>query len=182
MAIPCVHRCSTRASVDAGNEKAVINASLLAVLALVLVMMLPWLRAWHPAPEARELVDGKQEPVALVDHIDQSAYQGPMYNNLNWGSYLIYRLWPRYQVFADNRLQIIPEEIWQEVWDVHRGLASWSRILDRRGVTWAVLGKMDNQRTVEFMRLDPGWVVDYEDDMGVIFVRAAAEAATERLE
>lgn len=148
-----------------------LNVLFLIVLAVAFISFLPWLRPYHPMKNARAFINPRTEPVHLVKYLEKEKLKGNMYNNINWGSYLIWRLWPEYKVFADNRIHLIPEEIWKDCTDVHYGLGNWERILDKYKVSFAVLSKKDNKRTIEFIGDHPGWKKVYEDEVGVIFVR-----------
>jgi hypothetical protein len=94
-----------------------------------------------------------------------------MYNDINWGSYLIWELWPEYKVFADNRLHLVPKKIWKDYRDVHFGLGDWEKLLNKYKISFVVLSKEDNKRIIEFIGDSPGWKKVYEDEVGIIFVR-----------
>jgi hypothetical protein len=94
-----------------------------------------------------------------------------MFNNLRWGSYFIWKLWPEYKVFADSRIHLIPEEIWEDYMNVHVGLGDWEKILNKYKISFVVLSKGDNKRIIEFIGESPGWKKVYEDEAGTIFVR-----------
>ena len=159
------------------NECLPVNILFLVVMVVAVISFLPWLRPYHPIAHARNLVDPQTEPVQIADYIEREGLKGKMYNDPNWGSYLIWRLWPKYQVFADNRIHLIPEDIWGDVSDVHYGLGNWDKVLDKYDVSWLVLSKVDNRRTIEFIRDHPKWKNVYEDEVGAIFVRSTAKAS-----
>lgn len=155
------------------NECLPLNILLLIIMVITAISFLPWLRPYHPIKRLRTLVDPKRSPINIVNYIRKENLRGNMYNNANWGSYLIWRLWPEYKVFADNRLHLIPEEIWKDCIDVHCGQANWEQILDKYKISFVVLSKKDNERTIEFIGNHPGWEKVYEDEVGAVFVRKA---------
>ncbi len=61
--------------------------------------------------------------LGLADGINQGAeffkkenIQGPIFNNYDIGGYLIYHLYPQYQVFVDNRPEAYPEFFFQDIY------------------------------------------------------------------
>ena len=123
----------------------------------------------------RNFINPRTEPVEIANYLKKERLQGNMYNDINWGSYLIWKLWPEYKVFADNRLHLVPEEIWKDTKDLHYGLGNWGKILDKYKISFVVLSKEDNKRTIEFIGDSPEWKKAYEDETGVIFVRMKKE-------
>jgi hypothetical protein len=148
-----------------------LNIIFLIVLLITAIWFLPWLRPYLPIKSARNFINPRTEPIAIANYIKQEGLKGNMLNDINWGSYLIWKLWPEYKVFADNRLHLVPEEIWQNYKDVHFGLADWEKILNKYKISFVVLSKEDNKRTIQFIGDSPGWKKVYEDEVGAIFVR-----------
>ncbi len=148
-----------------------LNILFLIIFLTSAISCLPWLRPYHPIKGVRTFINHKTNPVEIVNYIEKENLKGNMYNNINWGSYLIWRLWPEYKVFADNRLHLVPEEIWKDYTDVHYGLANWEQILDKYKISFVLLSKKDNKRTIEFMKDSHRWKEVYEDGVGAIFVR-----------
>jgi hypothetical protein len=148
-----------------------LNILFFIFLFVSVLLFLPWIRPYHPIKGMRNFNNPRTEPVEIANYIKKERLQGNMYNDINWGSYLIWKLWPEYRVFADNRLHLVPEGIWKDVTDVHHGLGNWGKILDKYGISFVVLGKKDNKRTIEFIGDSPKWKKAYEDETGVIFVR-----------
>jgi hypothetical protein len=148
-----------------------LNLLFFIVLLISVLSFLPWVRPYHPMKSMRNFINPRTEPVEIANYIKNERLQGNMYNDINWGSYLIWKLWPEYKVFADNRLHLAPEEIWKDYKDVHLGLGNWEKILDKYKISFVVLSKRDNKRTIEFIGEHPGWKKAYEDEAGVIFVR-----------
>lgn len=158
---------------EAGSESECLplNILFLVVIVAAFISFLPWLRPYHPIKEVRNIINPITEPVEIADYIKREGLKGKMYNNINWGSYLIWRLWPEYKVFADNRLHLVPEEIWKDTIAMQNGFANWNNILDKYDISFVVLSKKDNKRMIEFIGDDTRWKKEYEDETGAIFVR-----------
>jgi len=176
-----VHFCSIKFAAkrisgqkkEAGQESECLplNILFLVVLMAAFISFLPWLRPYHPIKGVRNIINPLTEPVEIADYIKREGLKGKMYNNINWGSYLIWRLWPEYKVFADNRLHLVPEEIWKDTIAVQNGFANWGKILDKYDISFVVLSKKDNKKMIGFIGDDKGWKKEYEDETGTIFVR-----------
>jgi hypothetical protein len=148
-----------------------LNIIIFILLVIIAISFLPWIRPYHPIKKFRAFINPKTNPVEIVNYIEREKLKGNMYNDINWGSYIIWRLWPEYKVFADNRLHLVPGKIWKDYSDVEYGLANWEKILDKYKISFVVLSKKDNKRTIEFIKDSPGWKEVYEDDAGAVFVR-----------
>lgn len=156
---------------ESESECLPLNILFLVVMLVAFVSFLPWLRPYHPLKSERNFINPRTEPVEIANYIKKEGLKGNMYNDTNWGSYLIWKLWPEYKVFADNRIHLVPEDIWKDCKDVHYGLANWAKILDKYKISFVVLSKKDNKRTIEFIGAHPVWKKVYGDEAGVIFVR-----------
>ena len=148
-----------------------LNLLFFIVLLISLISFLPWFRPHLPIKSARNFINPRSEPIAIANYIKKEGLKGNMFNDINWGSYLIWRLWPDYKVFADNRLHLVPEKIWKDCKDAHFGLGNWEKILNKYKISFVVLSKKDNKRIIEFIGENPGWKKVYEDEVGTIFVR-----------
>ncbi|MEA3385746.1 MAG: hypothetical protein U9Q89_04755 [Thermodesulfobacteriota bacterium] len=154
-----------------GSECLPLNILIIIFLVIATVSFLPWFRPYHPIEKVTTFINPETNPVEIVNYIKGEKLKGNMYNDINWGSYIIWRLWPEYKVFADNRLHLVPEEIWKDCEDVRYGLRNWEKILDKYKISFVVLSKKDNKRTIEFIKNSQGWKKVYEDNVGAVFVR-----------
>jgi len=158
-----------------------LNILILIFLLISTISFLPWLRPYHPIKKFRNFINPETNPIGIVNFIKKQNLKGNMYNDVNWGSYLIWRLWPKYKVFVDNRLHLVPEEIWRDYCDVHYGYANWEKILNKYKISFVLLSKKDNKRIIEFMKESPYWKVAYQDTVGVVFIRSSLTNQKENL-
>jgi hypothetical protein len=105
-------------------------------------------------------------PAGAVGFLKQARPPGPLFNDYGWGGYLIWRLYPDYQVSIDGRAAVygprrFAEHI--EVADVH---PRWRQTLDRQGARLAVLQAKSTLAIV--LRASPDWQVLYEDRIAVV--------------
>jgi hypothetical protein len=107
-------------------------------------------------------------PFAAIDFVEQHGLRERMYNDLEVGSYLTWRGWPKYQVFQDPRINGYPEEFHALLRRADLSRAEWQRFLDGFGVTSALITYPSvNPRGALF---DPArWALVYRDNDGLVF-------------
>jgi hypothetical protein len=111
-------------------------------------------------------------PVKVTAHIAADLPTGPMFNSYNWGGYMMYFL-PDYPVFVDGRTDLYGDDfLTNDYLKTATGGPGWRDTLDKYGVNLVVVEAQSG--LARNLREEPGWKLDYEDDMAVVFVREAA--------
>jgi hypothetical protein len=113
--------------------------------------------------------DAASFPVKAVDWIIEHPSQGNMLNELNWGGYILYRLWPAQRVFIDSQSDFYGEEFIREYESTMSGRGGWADLLRDWQVEWMIIAP--ESRLASLARLEPEWQVTYEDATAVILVR-----------
>lgn len=117
-------------------------------------------------------------PVRAASFIKEYKPTGNMYNEYNWGGYLIWRLYPDYKVFIDSRT--LDEKVNEEATTIVNGADGWKEPLYRYkinfiihdacnifyGDIWPFILKLMNDRE---------WELVYMDGRALIFVRNIKE-------
>ena len=141
-------------------------------LALAVACAGLWLRF---GAEGRRLglgVDESLYPVEAAQFVEDKRVPGRMLNYWSWGSYLIWRLWPEKQVFADGRFEVYDPSVFKDWLTVNDGRPGWRERLDRRQINFTVVGANPSQAgTFE----SGGWALVYWDDLCVVYVRRSPE-------
>ena len=117
------------------------------------------------------------QPTAVAANYPQGAAEwilahrpaGPLFNDYNWGGYLIWRLNLAYPVFIDGRAQDVytPDFITQYANTVS-GTPGWRDTFERYGIRLALI--QPDTALADALRHTPGWTVGYEDMQSVVFV------------
>ncbi len=115
-------------------------------------------------------------PAAACDFILKEMPQGPMFNELNYGSYLIWRLWPKYKVFIDNRDDIFYDGAFEDfmITAMAGGNSAWRKIFEKYGVNLVII--MPDTLLADVLTEAPDWQCIYRDDKAIIFTRQAPHA------
>ena len=110
-------------------------------------------------------------PVAAAQFIKQEKPPGPMFNELNYGSYFIWTLWPEYKDFVDNRNDIFYGGAFDEYMaaSVAGGNSTWRQIFDRHGINLAVL--RPNSLLADVLSETSDWKLIYRDSKAVVYTR-----------
>jgi len=120
-------------------------------------------------------IDPDLVPLAAVNFVEKHGLRERMYNDLEVGSYLTWRGWPRYRVFQDPRINGYPESFHAVLRRSDLSRAEWQGLLDTFGVTSALVTFPSvNPRGALF---DPSqWALVYRANDGLVFVRRALRA------
>jgi hypothetical protein len=106
-------------------------------------------------------------PVQAVDWLKANPQPGNMFNEFNWGGYLLFRLWPPQQVFLDSQSDFYGEPLMREYESMLLAQGDWRSLVEKYQVEWAIIPP-NSPLAVELKRI--GWLSVYEDETAVILV------------
>jgi hypothetical protein len=109
--------------------------------------------------------DPAQFPVAAADWLASNPQTGEMFNDFNWGGYLLLRLWPAQRVFLDSQTDFYGEDLVRTYDQIDQAAPGWEAQLSEHGVDWAILPP-DAPVAVAMSRA--GWQVLYQDSTTAI--------------
>lgn len=107
-------------------------------------------------------------PVAAVDWLEANPPQGRMFNEFDWGGYLLYRLWSAQKIFMDGHTHIYGDALSREYVAVMSRAPGWEGILKKYQVQWAIL-RADNPLVLTLREV--GWRELYHDETAVVLSR-----------
>jgi hypothetical protein len=113
--------------------------------------------------------DAARFPVAAVNWTLDHHIADSTFNDLNWGGYLLYRMWPEKKVFIDSQSDFYGEAFIREYVALYEASGDWETELDRFGISSAILPS-GAPLAVQLMR-DADWAVAYQDEVAVVLVR-----------
>ncbi|MBZ0271980.1 hypothetical protein K8I61_08080 [bacterium] len=110
-------------------------------------------------------------PVRATEFVNRHRLNGEMYNDYNFGGYLLWKTDPPLKVFVDGRLEVYARGgKLDDYLRVSHGAPGWENVLDRYGVDWAIVRA---DRPIARMLDDsPAWEMVYFDYNAAIFLRA----------
>ena len=107
-------------------------------------------------------------PVLAVDWLNQNPQQGHMFNEFDWGGYLLLQLAPRQQIFMDGHTHIYGEELTREYETVITLGNGWQNIFDKYDIEWAIVRQGS---PVSQALLTNQWEILYKDQTTIILRR-----------
>jgi hypothetical protein len=116
----------------------------------------------------RETV-GKVFPAKAADHVRAQGYAGPLYNDFNWGGYLIWAL-PELPVAIDGRTNLHGDERTERFARVWTGMPGWDSDPDL-AAAGVVVAPVEAALS-SLLRLDRRFELVHEDELACVFVRA----------
>jgi hypothetical protein len=155
----------TRESAPEGFSMTRLQTSLLGAAILIAVAGVAWFR--NISEGHLEEAVAKTYPVSAAAVVEERAYPGPLYNDFNWGGYLVWRL-PNLPVAMDGRTNLHGDE------RIERSVKTWAG-----GREWMsdpelaaarlVIGHV-NHALVSLLRLDSRFRLVYEDKVAAVFI------------
>jgi hypothetical protein len=102
--------------------------------------------------------------------------KGPIFNNVEAGSYLIYRLYPKERVFIDQRRDPYPEEFINKVYLSMQDDANiWQEQVQKYKFNTIIIAYSERsihvQNFMKYITTDRNWQIAYFDDFGVILIK-----------
>ncbi len=115
-------------------------------------------------------------PVGAVEYIHDNHIQGPLFNNFDWGGYLIWAL-PELPVSIDGRTNLYGEARLQRSINTWRGLEGWDQDPDLVKAGVIIAPKKHKEKDFPLTTLlgkDERWKLVWEDERAAVFVPVAA--------
>jgi len=154
----------TRETGKASTIKLVLNVAILLITPLTVVAF-----RVGDSVSNQLATEADNYPAAAVNFIIKERPAQPIYNEYEWGGYLIWRLYPEYRVNMDGRADVYGDALMEEFLAIHDGETNWRELLKKQG-TRTVLVKPDVP-LASLLRQDTEWQKIFEDERSVIFVR-----------
>lgn len=108
-------------------------------------------------------------PVNAVRYLEENPQSGNMFNEFNWGGYLLYQMWPEYNVFLDSQSDFYGEDLMREYDQIMNANDDWQNLLQKYDVDWLIIpsnsplaGEISNTLT---------WEIIYSDNTSMIGIQ-----------
>jgi len=117
--------------------------------------------------------DPKIKPVAAVEFLKKENIQGNMFDNDEFGDYIIYAAWPQYKVYFDGRNDMYGSDMMQEYYKITGIEPGWEEVLKKYNITWVIYNA--NKPLSMFLVERDDWKLIYADKVANIFVKDIPE-------
>lgn len=105
-------------------------------------------------------------PVDAAAFIHENPQQGNMFNEFNWGGYLLFELYPQNKVFLDSQTDFYGESLLREYDQIISTRGNWIALLDKYQLEWAVIPPASPLAASLQNELD--WNIVYKDSTATI--------------
>jgi hypothetical protein len=155
----------------------------LALVVLVVAVQPPFISSL-PLPDVykQNLAEVPEAPAAFTNETPVAAAEylrshrqtdQRLFNEMGYGSYLIWALYPDAQVFVDARVELYPIELWQDYIAINRGRDYNELLIDKYRVTRIILDRGIQADLSEALQRDrQHWVLEYQDKQTEIYRRS----------
>jgi hypothetical protein len=125
-------------------------------------------------PPAR-LLSPFRFPEKITDYLKQNPYRGKIFNDIRYGGYLIWNLYPQKQVFIDGRLIIRSREFFQDYLMLCANPELFSTVARKFDITqvvlpWAIFNL--HHKLIMSLYQSENWRLEYTDGASTLFVRS----------
>lgn len=114
------------------------------------------------------IFDERFFPVEATLWLQHHPQRGHMFNEFDWGGYLLLELWPAYQIFMDGHTHIYGEELTREYEKVTTMGKDWQDVLKKYDVEWAII--RSNEPLAMALQKSLHWEIAYQDETAIILI------------
>jgi hypothetical protein len=164
---------------EAPEPPSLATGATFAVVLLAMVVSVPALERLNPVFQyVRDPRRTESDLEAVAQWLPPE--HGRVFSRFAWNEFLGWRLYPRYQVFMDGRLEIYPADVWAEYEAITRGRADWEEVLDRYQVDYLILDTKSGYHSALLPQVQRSAKWEHEPAFAsgnVVVVRRRASAA-----
>lgn len=113
--------------------------------------------------------DENAKPVAAVEFMKREKIPGNMFNDDEFGDYIIYAAWPQYRVFFDGRSDMYGTKRFKDYYKITGFENDWEDVMKKYDMNWIIYGA--GSHLSRYLRGRDDWKLIYADKVAHIFVR-----------
>lgn len=106
-------------------------------------------------------------PVRAVEALRITPPPGPIFNDYNWGGYLLWAAYPEYPTFVDGRTDVFPASVFEDYLRLWSAQGTWEAAMESYGIRILLLPPASPLVDALANR---GWTEQYRDEAAVILV------------
>ena len=148
-----------------------VNLFFLGALILLAVASLPWARDYLPIPLERKKYIAQDTPVSATEYIMNQKMPNNLFNDMGFGSYLIWAAQPNNKVFVDPRIELYPPEVWTDYHIISNGIPGWEQRLENYDAQTLMLSKTYQEKLIDELMESSLWELVYQDEIAVIYTK-----------
>jgi hypothetical protein len=148
-----------------------LNVIFLGGLMFLAFISLPWFKHLFPFVPAKQGLISVETPIQATEYMIENKLPAQVFHDMAFGSYLIWAAQPEYKVFVDSRIELFPEDIWDDYWSITTAGSNWQELLDKYSIHTLMLEPVKQIDLIEAADASSAWRRVYEDSAAILFVR-----------
>jgi hypothetical protein len=161
----------------AAERPSFASAAFFGLIVLLAALSVPGLDRYNPLlGPARPSAGHTERELGRVAEWVAGRNAGRIFCRFEWGAFLNCSLGTRYPVFMDGRIDIFPDEVWEQYSALTTGRADWEEILDRYRVDYLLLDARYHGGTGLLPQVERSgrWESAFQAGDALVFVRRSA--------
>src|SRR5262249_14832465 len=155
---------------EARSTRSWVHFAFLAALALLLAVSIPIDRGVVPSSGAPSVLTHAPEDLVRAARAAVPS-GGRVFASEVYGSWVEFSA-PDLPVFVDPRIEIFPQDVWDDYFTVEAGREGWAQTLDRWNVRVLVLHPYWAAGLLSVIDRDPAWHLVLRNDDGAVYARS----------
>jgi hypothetical protein len=152
-----------------------INITILSLVVLIALISLPWFKEYLPFPQKKVGLVFQETPVEATEFLLSEQPPGELFNDMGYGSYLIWAAQPDYRVFIDPRIELYPSEIWLDYVALINALPGWEELLEEYKIHTLMLNPNSQEPLIDVLEASSSWSLIFSDHSTVIYTSSGME-------
>jgi hypothetical protein len=117
--------------------------------------------------------DENRKPVEAVKFLKRVPLKGNMFNDDEFGDYIIYSAYPQYKVFIDSRVDMYGIDQFEDYLNMVYFKPGWEKIVERYNINWVIVSS--NSILSRYLMERNDWRLIYADKVACIFMKNVHE-------
>jgi len=158
-----------------GNRSAAPRRSILVLVSVMAIAAATLFGAAWARGRCLE-IEPTDYPIEAVNLLKRAQAAGNLAVHFNWGEYVIWQLGPGLKVSLDGRRETVySPPVYTKGVAFMRGTGEWNALLKEYATDYALVPK--DGPAANLLRLSPGWRIEHEDDLAILFLNTNSPAA-----
>ncbi len=160
--------------VDSNRRKSrkilqLLNFGIIGLLFWLSLISLPWFRSLVPMRADYRSLITRDTPVEAVKFLVEQRPDGRIFNDMAFGSYLIWAAHPEYQVFSDPRIELFSQQIWDDYKIISWAGPGWQEKLAEYNVRTIIVNPDEQGALINGVDESDQWKLIYQDQTAVVY-------------
>ncbi len=134
----------------------------------LIAILVGTISCWPAKVPLEKRADAKVLPVQAVGYLQKHHFSGKVFNDYNWGGYLLWTMYPQVKVMVDGRTDVFADKVFPDYLTIYTLKGDAPRLLKAYDPDFLLIRKdspLDN-----YLKQSKEWRRVYRDTMAIIYV------------